>query len=65
MQEIEIYDIKNLKIMDYHHGGSRIFLEENNNRVLICDTYGDSGNKIDQELKSYIIEAIKKYLRRE
>lgn len=55
----DLYDEKNLKIDHYHHGGSRIYLEDQNgNKQLICDTYGNKNNEYDMEIKKKIIEVI-------
>jgi len=58
----EIYNIKNLKINKYDHGGSRIYLEDDKgNRQLLCDTYGNNFI-VDNQIRETIIIAIKQYL---
>ena len=58
-----LYNEKNLKISNYDHGGSRIYLEDQyGNKLLICDTYGDIKNSYDMEIKEKIIEAVRSCL---
>ena len=67
MKEIntKLYNIKNLHINNYNHGGARIFFEdEKGNRHLICDSYADKNNIIEMQIKQTIINSIKNYLKK-
>lgn len=56
----DLYKFENLKIYNYNHGGSRIMLEQKNNREIICDTYGDN-TELDSGLRLVIHQAIKDF----
>lgn len=55
------FKFKDLKINNYHHGGSRVYFEGKHTRELICDTYGDIENPHDMELREKIHEVIRNY----
>jgi hypothetical protein len=59
----DLYRFENIKIINYGHGGSRVFLEKDKDRQLLCDTYGDEDNFIEMELKEKIHETIKNYFK--
>lgn len=59
-----LYNLKNLCINNYEHGGSRVFLQDNHeNRQLLCDTYGDKDNDYDMELKELIHKTIRDFFK--
>ena len=63
MKENKFYKLENLKIVNYDHGGARVYLgDEKKNRRIIVDIYGDKDNPIEMGLKATIIMSIKHFL---
>jgi len=67
----ELFNVKNLKQIKYEHGGSRIYLESNHKRILLCDTFSyfdtfsnstEDNNNQREEIREVIFNAIKEYL---
>lgn len=57
-----LFKYEDLKFVNYNHGGSRVFLENEKYKHLICDTYGDNDIE-DEELKKKIHETVRNHFK--